>query len=107
MATEAGKTFTACPLVYRLLKHANAKRILFLLDTKNLGEQAEQEFLRYQPTTITESLANAITFSGLVPAISLLNLLIGLVELEIKATGKQSFQFQSRQITTQLSGISS
>ena len=50
MATGAGKTFTACTFVYRLLKHANAKRILFLVDTKNLGEQAEQEFLKYQPT---------------------------------------------------------
>lgn len=50
MATGAGKTFTACTFVYRLLKHADAKRILFLVDTKNLGEQAEQEFLTYQPT---------------------------------------------------------
>jgi type I restriction enzyme, R subunit len=50
MATGAGKTFTACTFVYRLLKHADAKRILFVVDTKNLGEQAEQEFLKYQPT---------------------------------------------------------
>jgi type I restriction enzyme R subunit len=50
MATGAGKTFTACTFVYRLLKHAQAKRILFVVDTKNLGEQAEQEFLKYQPT---------------------------------------------------------
>lgn len=50
MATGAGKTFTACTSVYRLLKHANAKRILFVVDTRNLGEQAEQEFLKYQPT---------------------------------------------------------
>src|SRR5690606_34799224 len=35
--------------VYRLLKHADAKRILFLVDTKNLGEQAEQEFMTFQP----------------------------------------------------------
>ena len=49
MATGAGKTFTACTFVYRLLKFANAKRVLFLVDTKNLGEQAEQEFLKYQP----------------------------------------------------------
>ncbi|MCC5924004.1 MAG: DEAD/DEAH box helicase family protein [Crocinitomicaceae bacterium] len=50
MATGSGKTFTACTFAYRLLKHADAKRILFLVDTKNLGEQAEQEFLKYQPT---------------------------------------------------------
>jgi type I restriction enzyme R subunit len=49
MATGAGKTFTAATFIYRLLKHAKAKRILFLVDTKNLGEQAEQEFLKYQP----------------------------------------------------------
>ena len=50
MATGAGKTFTAATFVYRLLKHADAKRVLFLVDTKNLGEQAEQEFMTYQPT---------------------------------------------------------
>ncbi|WP_423819201.1 type I restriction-modification enzyme R subunit C-terminal domain-containing protein [Salinimicrobium sp. TIG7-5_MAKvit] len=49
MATGAGKTFTAATFVYRLLKHADAKRILFLVDTRNLGEQAEQEFMTYQP----------------------------------------------------------
>lgn len=49
MATGAGKTFTAATFVYRLLKHADAKRILFLVDTRNLGEQAEQEFLTFQP----------------------------------------------------------
>jgi len=50
MATGAGKTFTAATFVYRLLKHADAKRILFVVDTKNLGEQAEQEFMTFQPT---------------------------------------------------------
>ncbi|MFZ1977597.1 MAG: DEAD/DEAH box helicase family protein, partial [Bacteroidota bacterium] len=49
MATGSGKTFTAITSVYRLLKYAGAKRILFLVDTKNLGEQAEQEFMAYQP----------------------------------------------------------
>lgn len=50
MATGSGKTFTAITTIYRLLKHAGAKRILFLVDTKNLGEQAEQEFMQYTPT---------------------------------------------------------
>ena len=50
MATGAGKTFTATTFIYRLLKFAKAERILFLVDTKNLGEQAEQEFMTYQPT---------------------------------------------------------
>ncbi|WP_340160741.1 DEAD/DEAH box helicase family protein [uncultured Hoeflea sp.] len=49
MATGSGKTFTAITEVYRLLKHANAKRVLFLVDTKNLGEQAEQEFMSFLP----------------------------------------------------------
>ena len=49
MATGSGKTFTAITQVYRLLKHAGARRILFLVDTKNLGEQAEQEFMAFLP----------------------------------------------------------
>ena len=48
MATGAGKTFTAITSVYRLLKFAGAKRILFLVDTNNLGEQAESEFKKYK-----------------------------------------------------------
>lgn len=49
MATGAGKTYTAITTMYRLLKHADAKRILFLVDTKNLGEQAEQEMMAFVP----------------------------------------------------------
>lgn len=49
MATGSGKTFTAITFIYRLIKYADAKRILFLVDTKNLGEQAEQEFMSYVP----------------------------------------------------------
>ncbi|MDP1930503.1 MAG: type I restriction-modification enzyme R subunit C-terminal domain-containing protein [Gammaproteobacteria bacterium] len=49
MATGSGKTFTAITASYRLLKHAGAKRILFLVDTRNLGEQAEQEFMSFLP----------------------------------------------------------
>ncbi|MBI4623403.1 MAG: DEAD/DEAH box helicase family protein, partial [Verrucomicrobia bacterium] len=50
MATGSGKTFTAITEIYCLLKHAKARRILFLVDTKNLGEQAEQEFMAYTPS---------------------------------------------------------
>ncbi len=50
MATGSGKTFAAITEVYRLLKYANAKRVLFLVDTKNLGEQAEQEFMAFTPS---------------------------------------------------------
>lgn len=49
MATGAGKTFTAATFIYRLLKFSDAKRILFLVDTKNLGEQAEQAFQAFKP----------------------------------------------------------
>lgn len=49
MATGAGKTFTAITSIYRLLKFAGAKRILFLVDTRNLGKQAHQEFMAYNP----------------------------------------------------------
>ncbi|WP_246131730.1 DEAD/DEAH box helicase family protein [Pistricoccus aurantiacus] len=49
MATGAGKTFTAITSIYRLLKFADAKRVLFLVDTRNLGEQAEGEFYQYIP----------------------------------------------------------
>lgn len=49
MATGAGKTYTAITFIYRLLKFAKAKRILFLVDTRNLGEQAEQEFMNFRP----------------------------------------------------------
>ncbi len=49
MATGSGKTFTAISFVYRLLKYSKAHRILFLVDTRNLGEQAEGEFRAYTP----------------------------------------------------------
>jgi type I restriction enzyme R subunit len=49
MATGAGKTFTAITSVYRLLKFAGARRVLFLVDTRNLGKQAHQEFMAYTP----------------------------------------------------------
>ena len=43
------KRFTAITAAYRLLKFGKMKRILFLVDTKSLGEQAEREFLAYTP----------------------------------------------------------
>jgi len=49
MATGAGKTYTAITSIYRLLKYAHINRVLFLVDTRNLGEQAEQEFMAFQP----------------------------------------------------------
>jgi type I restriction enzyme R subunit len=48
MATGAGKTFTAVSFVYRLIKFAKAKRVLFLVDRNNLGRQAFKEFDQYR-----------------------------------------------------------
>ena len=44
MATGSGKTFMACNQVYRLIKHAGARRVLFLVDRGNLGRQTLREF---------------------------------------------------------------
>ena len=44
MATGSGKTFMACNLVYRLIKYAGARRVLFLVDRRNLGLQTQKEF---------------------------------------------------------------
>lgn len=47
MATGSGKTFTAITSTYRLIKFANACRVLFLVDRANLGRQALKEFQQY------------------------------------------------------------
>ena len=47
MATGSGKTFTAANVCYRLIRHADAKRILFLVDRSSLGEQAKLEFDKF------------------------------------------------------------
>src|SRR5205823_9076915 len=39
MATGSGKTYTAVNFVYRLIKLAGARRVLFLVDRGNLGDQ--------------------------------------------------------------------
>ncbi|KAA5801062.1 DEAD/DEAH box helicase [Alkalicaulis satelles] len=49
LATGAGKTFTACSFSYRLIRYAEARRILFLVDRKNLGDQTLKEFQQFQP----------------------------------------------------------
>ncbi len=49
MATGAGKTFTACTFSWRLLKFAKARRILFLVDRNNLGDQTLKEFQNFDP----------------------------------------------------------
>ena len=47
MATGSGKTFTAISFIYRLIKFAKARRILFLVDRGNLGKQTLKEFQQY------------------------------------------------------------
>src|SRR5690606_33933680 len=47
MATGSGKTFTAITAIYRLIKFAGARRILFLVDRGNLGDQTLKEFQQY------------------------------------------------------------
>lgn len=47
MASGAGKTYAAITLIYRLIKFANVKRVLFLVDRKTLGKQTAQEFQQY------------------------------------------------------------
>ena len=44
MATGSGKTFMACNLAYRLIRHAGVRRVLFLVDRSNLGRQTYREF---------------------------------------------------------------
>lgn len=47
MASGGGKTYAAVSFVYRLIKFANAKRVLFLVDRNNLGRQTRREFQQY------------------------------------------------------------
>ncbi len=48
MATGAGKTYTAVTLAYRLLRYGGFRRVLFLVDRNNLGEQTHNEFKAYR-----------------------------------------------------------
>ncbi|MBM4462174.1 MAG: DEAD/DEAH box helicase [Chloroflexi bacterium] len=47
MATGSGKTYAAVSFIYRLIKFANARRVLFLVDRSNLGRQTKKEFQQY------------------------------------------------------------
>jgi type I restriction enzyme R subunit len=48
MATGSGKTLMAVNLCNDLIEKGKAKRILFLVDRFNLGEQTEQEFQNFE-----------------------------------------------------------
>jgi len=47
MTMGSGKTFTACNFIYRLIAHAGARRVLFLVDRRTLGRQALNEFQQF------------------------------------------------------------
>ena len=47
MATGSGKTYTAVNFIYRLVKYAGARRVLFLVDRGNLGRQTLKEFQQF------------------------------------------------------------
>ncbi len=47
MATGSGKTFTAISFIYRLIRFAGVRRVLFLVDRGNLGRQTKKEFDAY------------------------------------------------------------
>ena len=48
MATGSGKTYMAVSFIYRLLKFAGARRVLFLVDRRTLGRQTKREFQQYR-----------------------------------------------------------
>jgi len=47
MATGSGKTFTSISAIYRIIKFAGVRRVLFLVDRGNLGRQTKKEFDQY------------------------------------------------------------
>ncbi len=70
MTMGSGKTYIAVTACYRYLRYASSGPILFLVDRRNLGKQAYDEFANYQPPdearkftelfTVQQLTANAI-----------------------------------------------
>jgi hypothetical protein len=60
MATGSGKTIAAITAIYRLIKYGGARRVLFLVDRKDLGKQAEREFQGYCGAGLGEHAAGAV-----------------------------------------------
>jgi type I restriction enzyme R subunit len=52
MATGSGKTIAAITAIYRLIRYGGARRVLFLVDRSNLGEQADKEFQAYRAADV-------------------------------------------------------
>jgi type I restriction enzyme R subunit len=71
MTMGSGKTFTACNFVYRLIAHAGARRVLFLVDRRTLGRQALNEFQQFTIPRRTPSILSAVLpsppYSGSIP----------------------------------------
>ena len=104
MATGSGKTFAAVNVVYRLLKHAGAKRVLFLVDRNTLGRQAHDEFANFTPPDDTRKFpelytahhlgANAINPAAKVVVTTiqrLFSMLKGEAEYDADNEGKSAF----------------
>ena len=73
MATGSGKTFTAVSACHRFIKHAKAKRILFLVDRNNLGRQTLNEFQQFRDpssayTFVEEFVVQHLRGNGIDPA---------------------------------------
>jgi type I restriction enzyme R subunit len=58
MATGAGKTLLAVTAIYRLVKFAGGRRVLFLVDRGNLGEQTETVFATYRTPDDNRKITN-------------------------------------------------
>ena len=63
MATGSGKTYAAVSAAYRLIKFAKVKRVLFLVDRRNLGRQALREFQAYTPPDDNSRFTDSIMFN--------------------------------------------
>ncbi|MEJ7704679.1 MAG: DEAD/DEAH box helicase family protein [Geodermatophilaceae bacterium] len=68
MATGAGKTYTAVTECYRLLKYGGFRRVLFLVDRNNLGDQTLREFQNYADARTTGAASPSSTTSTNSPA---------------------------------------
>ena len=67
MATGSGKTFTAISAIYRLIRYADAKRVLFLVDRANLGRQTFNEFQQYTTPGRRPEVHRAVQRAALAP----------------------------------------
>ncbi len=63
MATGSGKTYTAVSFVYRLIKHAGAKRVLFLVDRGTSASRPSGSFSSTPPPTTGASSPSYTTSS--------------------------------------------